>query len=150
MQLWASASSAILRVRLSALSSLALVGLRLSWVAASQGCEGGREGWQADTRSAGVEPFRVDLCHFMEISPDMFRLSRNTLTERGNIASSVFFDALARLFDEGSMTDVAGGLIAGFGPGITAGIGLGRWNAGSHPDEKLSATSVRPLRGRPG
>ncbi|MFD3557973.1 hypothetical protein ACFWWA_38645 [Streptomyces goshikiensis] len=53
------------------------------------------------------------------------------------------------LVEAHSMTDGARGLIAGFGSGITAEIGVGRWNADPHPDEKLSATFVRPLRGRP-
>ncbi|GHB43907.1 1,3,6,8-tetrahydroxynaphthalene synthase [Streptomyces xanthochromogenes] len=92
---------------------------------------------------AGGPRILDDLCHFLDLGPDMFRFSRNTLTERGNIASSVVFDALARLFDEGGMTDGARGLIAGFGPGITAEIGVGSWNAGPHLDEELTAMAAR-------
>ncbi|MFE4871272.1 type III polyketide synthase [Streptomyces sp. NPDC056682] len=78
---------------------------------------------------AGGPRILDDLCRFLGLGPEMFRFSRNTLTERGNIASSVVFDALARLFDEGGMTQGARGLIAGFGPGITAEMGVGRWRA---------------------
>ncbi|MFF1476422.1 type III polyketide synthase [Streptomyces sp. NPDC058301] len=76
---------------------------------------------------AGGPRILDDLCHFLDLPPEMFRFSRATLTERGNIASSVVFDALARLFDAGGAADGAGGLIAGFGPGITAETAIGRW-----------------------
>ena len=57
-----------------------------------------------------------------------FRHSRATLTEYGNIASSVVLDALARLFDEEVVTTPgATGVIAGFGPGITAEMAVGSW-----------------------
>ncbi|MET9362264.1 type III polyketide synthase [Streptomyces sp. NPDC006632] len=92
---------------------------------------------------AGGPRILDDLCHFLELGPEMFRFSRSTLTERGNIASSVVFDALARLFDEGGMEDGARGLIAGFGPGITAEIGVGSWNAGPQLDEELSAMAAK-------
>ncbi|MEU9195051.1 type III polyketide synthase [Streptomyces hundungensis] len=92
---------------------------------------------------AGGPRILDDLCHFLELGPEMFRFSRATLTERGNIASSVVFDALARLFDEGGMEDGARGLIAGFGPGITAEMGVGRWNAGPGIDRELSALTAR-------
>ncbi|MFJ3792405.1 type III polyketide synthase [Kitasatospora sp. NPDC090091] len=76
---------------------------------------------------AGGPRILDDLCRFLELEPAAFRFSRATLTERGNIASAVVFDALARLFEEGSAADGARGLIAGFGPGITAEISLGSW-----------------------
>ncbi|MDT0306592.1 type III polyketide synthase [Streptomyces sp. DSM 44917] len=76
---------------------------------------------------AGGPRILDDLCHFLDIPPEMFRYSRETLTERGNIASCVVFDALERLFAAGGADDSARGLIAGFGPGITAEIALGRW-----------------------
>ncbi|MCG6492970.1 type III polyketide synthase [Kitasatospora sp. A2-31] len=76
---------------------------------------------------AGGPRILDDLCRFLELAPAAFRFSRATLTERGNIASAVVFDALARLFEEGSVADGAQGLIAGFGPGITAEISLGSW-----------------------
>ncbi|MYW18897.1 type III polyketide synthase, partial [Streptomyces sp. SID2955] len=50
-----------------------------------------------------------------------------TLTEYGNIASAVVLDALRRLFDEGGAEERARGLLAGFGPGITAEMTVGRW-----------------------
>ncbi|MGW2281951.1 type III polyketide synthase [Streptomyces sp. NPDC001770] len=76
---------------------------------------------------AGGPRILDDLCHFLQLPPGMFRYSRATLTERGNIASSVVFDALARLFEDGGADDDAQGLIAGFGPGITAECAVGRW-----------------------
>jgi 1,3,6,8-tetrahydroxynaphthalene synthase len=57
----------------------------------------------------------------------MFRHSRATLTEYGNIASAVVLDALRRLFDEDATTPGATGVIAGFGPGITAEMAVGSW-----------------------
>ncbi|MFG3049995.1 type III polyketide synthase [Kitasatospora sp. NPDC048239] len=76
---------------------------------------------------AGGPRILDDLCHYLDLEPAAFRFSRATLTERGNIASAVVFDALARLFEEGAVTEGAQGLIAGFGPGITAEISLGTW-----------------------
>ncbi|WUQ40133.1 type III polyketide synthase [Streptomyces sp. NBC_00234] len=76
---------------------------------------------------AGGPRILDDLCHYLDLPPEMFRYSRATLTERGNIASSVVFDALARLFDDGGVAELGQGLIAGFGPGITAETALGRW-----------------------
>ncbi|WP_299539265.1 type III polyketide synthase [uncultured Streptomyces sp.] len=76
---------------------------------------------------AGGPRILDDLCHYLDLPPEMFRYSRATLTERGNIASSVVFDALARLFDDGGAPESSQGLIAGFGPGITAESALGRW-----------------------
>ncbi|MDT0344248.1 type III polyketide synthase [Streptomyces litchfieldiae] len=81
---------------------------------------------------AGGPRILDDLCHFLDVEPAMFRYSRATLTERGNIASCVVFDALDRLFADGGVHDSARGLIAGFGPGITAEITLGRWTARRH------------------
>lgn len=60
---------------------------------------------------AGGPRILDDLCHFLNLPPEMFRYSRATLTERGNIASSVVFDALARLFDDGGAAESAQGLI---------------------------------------
>ncbi|MCK1815438.1 type III polyketide synthase [Streptomyces carpaticus] len=76
---------------------------------------------------AGGPRILDDLCHFLDLGPEMFAHSRTTLTERGNIASCVVFDALNRLFEEGKVTEGARGLIAGFGPGITAEMALGAW-----------------------
>jgi 1,3,6,8-tetrahydroxynaphthalene synthase len=78
---------------------------------------------------AGGPRILDDLCHYLNLPPEMFRYSRATLTERGNIASAVVFDALDRLFADGGADHAARGIIAGFGPGITAEIALGTWCA---------------------
>ncbi|MEO3751997.1 type III polyketide synthase [Streptomyces sp. B6B3] len=83
---------------------------------------------------AGGPRILDDLCKFLEVDPDMYRYSRATLAERGNIASCVVFDALERMFADGGATEAARGLIAGFGPGITAEMVLGRWAETRHPD----------------
>jgi 1,3,6,8-tetrahydroxynaphthalene synthase len=76
---------------------------------------------------AGGPRILDDLSKFLGVDPGMFRHSWTTLTEYGNIASAVVLDALRRLFDEGSMLPSASGVIAGFGPGITAEMALGSW-----------------------
>ncbi|MDX3850023.1 type III polyketide synthase [Streptomyces sp. AK02-01A] len=76
---------------------------------------------------AGGPRILDDLSHFLEVPAEAFRFSRGTLTEYGNIASAVVLDAVRRLFDEGGAADGARGIIAGFGPGITAEMCLGRW-----------------------
>ncbi|MFB7664877.1 type III polyketide synthase [Kitasatospora sp. NPDC056138] len=78
---------------------------------------------------AGGPRILDDLSHFLEVPREAFRFSRATLTEYGNIASAVVLDALARMFDEQSALDGHHGLLAGFGPGITAEISLGTWTA---------------------
>lgn len=78
---------------------------------------------------AGGPRILDDLCHFLEVPPEAFRFSRATLTEYGNIASGVVLDALARMFDEASAVDGQRGLLAGFGPGITAEMALGTWTS---------------------
>jgi 1,3,6,8-tetrahydroxynaphthalene synthase len=75
---------------------------------------------------AGGPRILDDLSHFLGVESGMFARSRATLTEYGNIASAVVLDALRRQFDE-SVPDGARGVIAGFGPGITAEIILGVW-----------------------
>ncbi|UED87703.1 type III polyketide synthase [Streptomyces profundus] len=82
---------------------------------------------------AGGPRILDDLCHFLDVDPEMFRFSRATLTERGNIASCVVFDALERLFADGGAAEDARGQIAGFGPGITAEMALGSWVTGDRP-----------------
>ncbi|MCX3062601.1 type III polyketide synthase [Streptomyces beihaiensis] len=89
-------------------------------------------GWDASDLDfyiihAGGPRILDDLSKFLRVPPDAFRFSRATLTEYGNIASAVVLDALRRLFDEGGARDTARGLLAGFGPGITAEMSLGRW-----------------------
>ncbi|MGW1625832.1 3-oxoacyl-[acyl-carrier-protein] synthase III C-terminal domain-containing protein, partial [Streptomyces sp. NPDC002172] len=76
---------------------------------------------------AGGPRILDDLSKFLQVDPHAFRFSRSTLTEYGNIASAVVLDALRRMFDEGGAEHQARGLLAGFGPGITAEMSLGRW-----------------------
>ncbi|GAA2974633.1 type III polyketide synthase [Streptomyces enissocaesilis] len=78
---------------------------------------------------AGGPRILDDLGRHLDLPAQTFRHSRSTLTERGNIASAVIFDALDRLFAEGGTPHGGQGLIAGFGPGITAEMALGRWAA---------------------
>ncbi|WP_320776032.1 type III polyketide synthase [Streptomyces sp. CRN 30] len=91
-----------------------------------------RHGWNASELDfyiihAGGPRILDDLSKFLRVPPAAFRFSRATLTEYGNIASAVVLDALRRLFDEGGAEHAARGLLAGFGPGITAEMALGRW-----------------------
>lgn len=93
-------------------------------------------GWNASTLDfyiihAGGPRILDDLSHHLGVAPAMFRHSRATLGEYGNIASAVVLDALRRLFEEGGSFHGARGLIAGFGPGITAEITVGTWSR--HP-----------------
>ena len=92
-------------------------------------------GWNASLLDiyiihAGGPRILDDLCRFLGVAPHEFRHSRATLTEYGNIASAVVLDALRRVFDEGGIPDGGRSILAGFGPGITAEISLGRWQAG--------------------
>lgn len=91
-----------------------------------------QHGWNASTLDfyiihAGGPRILDDLCRFLHVEPEAFRFSRATLTEYGNIASAVVLDALGRLFEEGGIHPEQRGIIAGFGPGITAEISLGTW-----------------------
>ncbi|WP_326647654.1 MULTISPECIES: type III polyketide synthase [unclassified Streptomyces] len=76
---------------------------------------------------AGGPRILDDLSRFLDVHPEAFRFSRATLTEYGNIASAVVLDALGRMFDEASALEGQRGLLAGFGPGITAEMSLGTW-----------------------
>ncbi|MFG1811920.1 3-oxoacyl-[acyl-carrier-protein] synthase III C-terminal domain-containing protein, partial [Streptomyces sp. NPDC049040] len=76
---------------------------------------------------AGGPRILDDLAKFLEVDREVFRHSWSTLTEFGNIASAVVLDAARRLFEEDKLTPGATGLIAGFGPGITAEMALGTW-----------------------
>jgi 1,3,6,8-tetrahydroxynaphthalene synthase len=89
-------------------------------------------GWDASRLGfyiihAGGPRILDDLCRFLNVDAHAFRHSRATLTEYGNIASAVVLDALGRLFDEGGPDEGARGIIAGFGPGITAEMAVGTW-----------------------
>ncbi|WP_307873244.1 type III polyketide synthase [Paractinoplanes ovalisporus] len=91
-----------------------------------------RHGWDAANLDfyvihAGGPRILDDLAKFLAVDRTMFRHSWATLTEHGNIASAVVLDAVRRLFEEGSMTPGATGVIAGFGPGITAEMVVGTW-----------------------
>jgi len=76
---------------------------------------------------AGGPRILDDLAKYLDVDREMFRHSWATLTEYGNIASAVVLDALRRLFEDEPPAPGATGLIAGFGPGITAEMALGRW-----------------------
>ncbi|MEN3304649.1 MAG: 1,3,6,8-tetrahydroxynaphthalene synthase [Micromonosporaceae bacterium] len=78
---------------------------------------------------AGGPRILDDLAKFLDVDRDMFRHSWATLTEHGNIASAVVLDAVRRLFEENSTIPGATGVIAGFGPGITAEMAMGTWTA---------------------
>lgn len=90
---------------------------------------------------AGGPRILDDLSTFLGVPPEAFRFSRATLTEYGNIASAVVLDALRRLFEEGGAADASRGMLAGFGPGITAEITLGSW--ASEEDRELAEVVER-------
>jgi 1,3,6,8-tetrahydroxynaphthalene synthase len=76
---------------------------------------------------AGGPRILDDLSKFLDVDHEAFRYSRSTLTEYGNIASAVVLEALRSMFDEGTTLPGASGVIAGFGPGITAEMAVGSW-----------------------
>jgi 1,3,6,8-tetrahydroxynaphthalene synthase len=78
---------------------------------------------------AGGPRILDDLSKFLGVPPDYFATSRETLTEHGNIASAVVLDGLRRQFEAGKVRPGDRGMVAGFGPGITAEITLGTWVA---------------------
>ncbi|MEU7029836.1 type III polyketide synthase [Streptomyces sp. NPDC046275] len=108
----------------------------------------GEHGWDAGDLDfyiihAGGPRILDDLSHYLEVPPEDFRFSRATLTEYGNIASAVVLDAVRRLFDEGGLAEGARGILAGFGPGITAEMCLGRWtNGDTAPEPHLDARRI--------
>jgi 1,3,6,8-tetrahydroxynaphthalene synthase len=77
---------------------------------------------------AGGPRILDDLSRYLGINPHRFAHSRATLTEFGNIASVVVLDVTRRLFSDPAI-DGGHGVIAGFGPGITAEISLGAWTS---------------------
>ncbi len=104
----------------------------------------GAHGWDACDLDfyivhAGGPRILDDLSKFLQVPPEAFRFSRATLTEYGNIASAVVLDALRRLFEEGGAEQHAKGLLAGFGPGITAEMTLGRWTCGDRVPAAVEA-----------
>ena len=77
---------------------------------------------------AGGPRILDDLAKFLDVDRMVFRHSWSTLAEYGNIASAVVLEALRRQFEEETtLPSAATGVIAGFGPGITAEMALGRW-----------------------
>jgi len=60
------------------------------------------------------------------VAPEALGDSWETLSNHGNIASAAVFDVLRRVAER-SPADSATGIIAGFGPGITMELALGRW-----------------------
>ncbi|WP_437691729.1 type III polyketide synthase [Sorangium sp. So ce176] len=91
-----------------------------------------RHGWNVGSLDfyiihAGGPRILNDLCRYLEVPPESFRYSRATLTEYGNIASAVVLDSLGRMFADKPMLEGAKGVIAGFGPGITAEMAVGSW-----------------------
>ncbi|MFD7520339.1 type III polyketide synthase [Streptomyces niveus] len=93
---------------------------------------------------AGGPRILDDLCHYLDVPAEMFRYSRATLTERGNIASAVIFDALDRFFEDGGAEHGARGVIAGFGPGITAELALGTWSVGGREAGQIEREVILP------
>jgi 1,3,6,8-tetrahydroxynaphthalene synthase len=77
---------------------------------------------------AGGPRILDDLAKFLDVDREMFRHSWATLTEYGNIASAVVLDAARRLFEEEPPPPGASGIVAGFGPGITAEMAVGSWS----------------------
>lgn len=84
---------------------------------------------------AGGPRILDDLGKLLGVPYDAFRHSRETLTQYGNIASAVVLDAARRLLEEGTLTEGSVGLLAGFGPGITAEMALGRYRSGLALDQ---------------
>lgn len=76
---------------------------------------------------AGGPRILDDLSYFLGVDAAKFGYSRETLVNYGNIASAVVLDALRRAFESGAMKHGSHGMIAGFGPGITAEVCLGRF-----------------------
>ncbi|CAO5192587.1 1,3,6,8-tetrahydroxynaphthalene synthase [Frankia sp. AiPs1] len=92
-------------------------------------------GWEAADLDfyiihAGGPRILDDLRDILGVDASAFRYSRATLTDYGNIASAVVFDALRRMFDDDVLEPGARGMIAGFGPGITAETSIGSWTRG--------------------
>ncbi|QHY99176.1 Polyketide synthase-like Pks10 [Streptomyces sp. S4.7] len=93
----------------------------------------GSHGWDVGNLDfyiihAGGPRILDDLAKFLNVDRKVFRHSWSTLADYGNIASAVVLEALRRQFEEDTiLPSAATGMIAGFGPGITAEMALGRW-----------------------
>jgi 1,3,6,8-tetrahydroxynaphthalene synthase len=86
---------------------------------------------------AGGPRILDDLSRLLGVDPQKFRYSRATLENYGNIASAVVLDALRRVFEDGGARPGSRGMIAGFGPGITAEVCMATWVS----EESRMATS---------
>ena len=107
----------------------------------------GTRGWDAGNLDyyiihAGGPRILDDLSKYLDVAPDMFDYSRQTLTEYGNIASATVLDAMRRMFDAGGPESGARGMIAGFGPGITAEVSIGTWTT-TRPSTPVTGEMVR-------
>ncbi|MFJ3903836.1 type III polyketide synthase [Streptomyces sp. NPDC090025] len=110
-------------------------------LAARHGRDAGRQDFYLI--HAGGPRILDDLGKHLDVPADMFRFSRATLTEYGNIASAVVLDALRRLFaEDGGPRPGATGILAGFGPGITAEISLGSWTTDPATPERPAARTL--------
>lgn len=85
---------------------------------------------------AGGPRILDDLSTFVGVDKSKFGYSRATLTEYGNVASAVVLDALMRAFNDGKIQNGAKGMIAGFGPGITAEVSVGQWIGAAKKKQK--------------
>ncbi|MEV6806751.1 3-oxoacyl-[acyl-carrier-protein] synthase III C-terminal domain-containing protein [Streptomyces sp. NPDC051132] len=74
---------------------------------------------------AGGPRILDDLTRFLNTDPALHRFSRAALAEHGNTASVLIFDALARFWDDAAARPGARGVVAGFGPGVSADFSLG-------------------------
>jgi 1,3,6,8-tetrahydroxynaphthalene synthase len=92
---------------------------------------------------AGGPRILDDLSRFLGVDSRKFRYSRATLENYGNIASAVVLDALRRIFEDGGAAEGSTGMIAGFGPGITAEVSVATWAS----DERRTRTSGAAVTG---
>lgn len=110
----------------------------------------GEHGWDASNLDfyivhAGGPRILDDLSHFLGVASEHFAYSRATLTEYGNVASVVVLDAVRRMFEAGAVQEGARGIVAGFGPGITAEITLGQWLGVCPSMRSVTATHVEEV-----
>ncbi|MCK9902549.1 type III polyketide synthase [Frankia sp. Cpl3] len=114
-----------------------------------------RHGWDASDLDfyiihAGGPRILDDLRDILGVDAAFFRHSRATLSDYGNIASAVVLDALRRMFEEDALAPGARGVIAGFGPGITAETCVGTWAPPSplHQPSRAARALTPPRRCR--
>ncbi|SNQ50688.1 1,3,6,8-tetrahydroxynaphthalene synthase [Frankia canadensis] len=112
-----------------------------------------QHGWDASDLDfyiihAGGPRILDDLRDILGVDPSFFRHSRATLADHGNIASAVVLDSLRRMFDDDSLEHGARGMIAGFGPGITAETCVGSWVRDRAPAEVVTTHPLSPVPAR--